>query len=63
MQKYGTFYCAKIVRFGFAIMYDLEHEAQKAGLDDVPALHEFFFPFFNDDAYLLSRKTFPVRGR
>lgn len=62
MQKHGTFYCAKVVRFAYMIMYDLQHEAQRAGLDDVPALHEFFFPFLNDDAYLKSRKTFPVRG-
>src|SRR5712691_11621282 len=38
MQKYGTFYCLKIVRFAFMVMYDLEHEARKANLDDVPAL-------------------------
>ena len=44
------------------ILYDLEHEAQNAGLDDVPALHEFFFPFLNEDTYLKSRKTFPTRG-
>jgi hypothetical protein len=62
MQKYGTFYCAKVVRFAYMILYDLEHEAQSAGLDDVPVLHEFFFPFLNNDAYLKSRKTFPVSG-
>jgi hypothetical protein len=61
-QKYGTFYCAKVVRFAYMILYDLEHEAQNAGLDDVPALHEFFFPFLNEDTYLKSRKTFPTRG-
>jgi hypothetical protein len=62
MQKYGTFYCAKVVRFPYMILYDLEHEAQRARLDDVPALHEFFFPFLNNDSYLKGRKTFPIRG-
>jgi hypothetical protein len=62
MQKYGTFYCAKVVRFAYLVLYDLEGEAIKAGFDDVPALHEFFFPFLNKDAYLKSRKTFPAQG-
>lgn len=62
MQKYGTFYCAKVVRFPYMILYDLEYAAHAAHLDDVPALHEFFFPFLNRDAYLKSRKTFPARG-
>lgn len=62
LQKYGTFYCVKIVRFAYMILYDLEHEAHASGLSDVPFLHELFFPFSNDDAYLKSRKTFPVRG-
>lgn len=62
MQKYGTFYCAKIVRFAYMILYDLESDAHASGLDDVPYLHEFFFPFLNDDSYLKSRKTFPAAG-
>jgi hypothetical protein len=62
LQKFGTFYCTKIARFAFMILYDLEREAHGAGLDDVPALNEFFFSFMNDDRYLKSRKTFPVRG-
>jgi hypothetical protein len=62
MQKYGTFYCAKIVRLPYMILYDLEYAAHAVHLDDVPALHEFFFPFLNEDAYLKSRKTFPARG-
>jgi hypothetical protein len=62
LQKFGTFYCAKIARFAFLILRDVEHETHAAGLDDVPALHEFFFPFMNDDSYLMSRKTFPARG-
>jgi hypothetical protein len=62
MQKYGTFYCAKIVRFLYVILCDLERAAHRAGLE-VPSLDEFFFPFMNDDRYLLSRKTFPPRGQ
>lgn len=60
LQKYGTFYCAKIARFAYMVLYDLNHEAHSAGMD-VPYLYEFFFPFMNEDAYLLSRKTFPPR--
>ncbi len=62
IQKYGTFYCAKIARFLYMILYDLVYEAHRARLE-IPYLYEFFFPFMNDDAYLLSRKTFPPPGQ
>jgi len=62
LQKYGTFYCAKIARFLYMVMYELVHEAHTAGLG-IPYLYELFFPFMNDDAYLLSRKTFPPQGQ
>lgn len=62
IQKFGTFYCAKIARFLYVLLRRLEFEAHRAKLDDVPALHEFFFPFLNSDSYLKSRKTFPARG-
>jgi len=62
MQKYGTFYCVKIVRFLYMILYDLVREAHSKRLE-IPYLDELFFPFMNDDKYLLSRKTFPPRGQ
>lgn len=62
MQKYGTFYCVRIVRFLYMLLYDLEGPAQATGVD-VPYLHELFFPFLNDDKYLLSLRTFPPRGQ
>jgi len=62
LQKYGTFYCAKIARFLYMVLWDIENEAHKNHLG-IPYLHEFFFPFLNDDSYLLSRKTFPPRGQ
>lgn len=62
IQKYGTFYCAKIARVLYMILFDLVHEAHSAGID-VPFLYELFFPFMNDDDYLLSRRTFPPRGQ
>jgi hypothetical protein len=62
IQKYSTFYCARIVRFFYMILYDLQHVAHSMRLS-VPYLDELFFPFMNDDAYLLSRKTFPPRGQ
>ena len=62
IQKYGTFYCAKIARFLYMVLYDLVYDANRAGLE-IPYLSEFFFPFMNDDSYLLSRKTFPPPGQ
>lgn len=62
MQKYGTFYCVKLVRFLYMILSDLIYESYSARLD-IPHLDEFFFPFLNKDAYLLSRKTFPPQSQ
>jgi hypothetical protein len=63
IQKYGTFYCAKIARFLFMVLYDLGSEAHRNSLE-IPELWEFFFPFIDkEDAYLLSRKTFPPPGQ
>lgn len=62
IQKYGTFYCAKIVRYLFMVLYEMVHAAHKVHLP-VPFLYELFFPFLNDDAYLLSRRTFPPQGQ
>jgi hypothetical protein len=62
IQKYGTFYCAKVVRFLYMILYDLNHEAHRVKLP-IPYLYELFFPFMNEDSYLLSRKTFLPLGQ
>jgi hypothetical protein len=62
LQKYGTFYCAKISRYLYMLLFDLVHDAHKSRVA-IPYLYEFFFPFMNDDRYLLSRLTFPPRGQ
>ena len=62
IQKYGTFYTAKIARFLYLILCDIVRDANSKG-HKIPYLDEFFFPFYNDDRYLLSRKTFPPRGQ
>lgn len=62
VQKYGTFYCAKIARFFYMILFDINNEAHKARLP-LPYLCELFFPFMNDDKYLLSRTTFAPLGQ
>lgn len=62
VQKYGTFYCAKIARFLYIILHDISFEARKHDFE-IPYLDEMFFPFMNEDKYLLSRKTFPPRGQ
>ncbi|WP_428674880.1 hypothetical protein [Reyranella sp.] len=61
LQKYGTFYCAKIARYLYILLHDLEKPGHQVGLD-VAGLHELFFIFL-EDRYLLSRKTFPPRGQ
>ena len=60
LQKFGTFYCVKVCRFFYMMLYDVNCLALTNG-HDLPFLYEFFFPFLNDDDYLIQRKTFPPR--
>jgi hypothetical protein len=62
IRKYGTLYCARLCRFSYYILIDLRDRCHSNDIG-VPYLDELFFPFMNDDSYLLSRKTFPPRGQ
>jgi hypothetical protein len=63
LQKYATYYCARICRYLYEILLSITREAQDnvAGVE-VPNLGGVFFPFETDDAALLARKTFPTRA-
>lgn len=62
VQKYGTFYAVSVCRLLYLILFELVHEAHSKQLD-VPTLYEYYFPFMNEDRYLLGLKTFPPRGQ
>jgi hypothetical protein len=62
IRKYGTLYCARICKYLYYIIYEMTHKCNSKNIA-IPYLYELFFPFMNDDAYLLNRKTFPPRGQ
>lgn len=62
MQKYGTFYCVRLCRYSYRILRGINDAAHAARID-VPYMCEHFFPFENDDSYLLGRTTFPPPNR
>lgn len=62
IRKYATLYAARLCRYLYYILWELRHKCHDRGIE-IPFLDELFFPFMNDDAYLLSRKTFPPRGQ
>ncbi|MGU3420759.1 hypothetical protein [Methylobacterium sp. D54C] len=57
-RKYGNLYGARLCRYLYYTLWHMRHECHNHD-QDVPYLDELFFPFMNDDAYLLSRRTFP----
>lgn len=62
IRKYGTLYAARLCRYLYYLLWEMRHKCHENKVE-VPYLEELFFPFMNDDAYLLSRKTFPPRGQ
>ena len=62
IRKYATLYSARLCRYLYYILWSIRHECHNNG-QVVPCLEELFFPFMNDDAYLLSRRTFPPRSQ
>jgi len=47
----------QILRFWVELSWHLEHQARRAGSEDIPFLGEIFAPFYNSDSYFRTRKT------
>lgn len=58
IQRQATFHCAAIVRELVETLLVLSHRAQVGGHLQLPALHEYFALYCNDDRYLKGRRTF-----
>ena len=63
LQKYGTFYCARICRYMYVILSSLHRISMSdVKLLQIPFLDELYYPFDNEDSYLIRQKTFPPRS-
>lgn len=61
VQKYGRLYTLQIVRWLTSILFELSHEgAYKHNISSLAGLNEPFVMFFNDDPFLLRRKTWSI---
>ena len=57
IQRKAQLHTLQIIRFFAATLSNVQHAAHRGGLASVPFFDEQFAYFFNDDAYLKSRKT------
>lgn len=62
LRKYGTLYAARLCRVIYYLLWGVERKCQGEDIA-APYLTELFFPFMNEDSYLLGIKTFPPRGQ
>lgn len=59
LQKWGQFYCVRLVRYFAVFLSELGREAWGKN-EDVPYFSYFFRVFSNDDAYIKSVKTWKI---
>lgn len=50
-------YVLQMIRYWTELIWELEHIARKVPGENIPYFGEIFAPFYNDDSYLKSRKT------
>ncbi|OLE53671.1 MAG: hypothetical protein AUG51_12485 [Acidobacteria bacterium 13_1_20CM_3_53_8] len=56
VAPYRQLFVLQIIRFWVELVWGLQDKAMAIG-NDIPFLSEIFAPFYNDDSYLRSRKT------
>jgi hypothetical protein len=59
LQKWGQFYCVRLVRYFSEVLSELGREASGKS-EDVPYFSDFFRVFYNDDPYIKTVKTWSI---
>jgi hypothetical protein len=57
VAPYRQLYVIQIIRYWTELLSSLQHIAIQAGSEDVPWFSEVFAPFYNEDSYIKTRKT------
>jgi hypothetical protein len=57
VAPYRQLYVLQIIRYWAELLSSLQDEAMKNGNQDIPFFSEIFAPFYNDDSYIRTRKT------
>jgi hypothetical protein len=57
VAPYRQLYVLHIIRYWVELLRSLQYSAMNIGHQDIPFFSEIFAPFFNDDSYIRTRKT------
>jgi hypothetical protein len=57
VAPYRQLFVLQIIRFWAELVWSLQHKAMAIGKEEIPFLSEIFAPFYNDDSYFRTRKT------
>ena len=57
IAPYRQLYVMHVIRFWVELIWSLQYSAMEHGKQDIPFFSEIFAPFYNDDAYIRTRKT------
>jgi hypothetical protein len=57
IAPYRQLYVLQVIRFWVELLSSLQNQAMKTGTQDIPFFSEIFAPFYNEDSFLRTRKT------
>ena len=57
VSPHRQLYVLQVIRYWVELLSSLQYKAMEVGNEDIPFFTEIFAPFFNDDAYMKTRKT------
>ena len=57
VAPYRQLYVLQIIRYWVELLSSLQYTAMQTGSQDIPFFSEVFAPFYNDDSYIKTRKT------
>jgi hypothetical protein len=57
VAPYRQLYMLQIIRYWVELLSSLQYTAMQTGSEDIPFFSEVFAPFYNEDSYFRTRKT------
>jgi hypothetical protein len=57
VAPFRQLYVLQVIRYWVELLSSLQYTAMRTGSEDIPFFSEVFAPFYNDDAYIRTRKT------
>lgn len=57
VAPYRQLYVLQVIRYWVELLSSLQYTAMQTGSEDIPFFSEVFAPFYNDDSYIRTRKT------